>query len=124
MTDIVKAFLSKIFDYGYSEADIDQMVDRFDINGLIEKDAVAALDITWPELRRWREDERFPVPNVEVLTWEWKGSGKYKKLGLVDGWTKELVEAVRPNIEGWRTEHKLNRKIKQPPRTKYTVALF
>jgi hypothetical protein len=111
--DIVKAILTKLFDYGYSEADIDKMAERFDIAGLTESQVVATLNITWPELRRWRSDGRFPEPNILTFAWEWKSGGRYKRLTDVAGWSFEAIEAVRPNIEAWRAEHKANRKIKQ-----------
>jgi hypothetical protein len=39
----------------------------FRLDGLTESDMVRALQITWPELRRWQDDGRFPAKDVKVL---------------------------------------------------------
>jgi hypothetical protein len=108
--DVTKVFLSKILE----RSDIDDIIKDFDINGLVDSSVVATLDITWPEFKRWQDDNRFPNPNIRTLQWVWRASGRYKKLILADGWTKDVVEAVRPNIQAWRDEHAINRKKKKP----------
>jgi hypothetical protein len=102
---LTNAFLHKLFPNTE-----DDVIGDFDIYGLDESAVVAYLGITWPELRHWQGDGRFPPTNATVLKWVWKSAGRYKKLKLVEGWTREAAEAVKPHLQSWRDALKEHRK--------------
>jgi hypothetical protein len=87
----------------------DQDFEGFSLDGLTDSEVVANLEISWAELHRWNEDGRFPKPDVQVLQWVWRSSGKYKVLCLENGWSAFALVAAKLNIEAWRDEHIKNR---------------
>jgi hypothetical protein len=89
--------------------------ENFIIGGLDERRVVEALSCTWPELRRWREDGRFPKTEGTVRSFEWRSAGKYTVPVIVEGWKPETIAALKPQVEIWRAEHKAaKRKVASP----------
>jgi hypothetical protein len=118
--NITKAFLTKIFG-DHNEPQINKWAESFSFDGLMERDVVDHLDITWQELRRWEGDGRFPASNTFLLDRQQRRF--IPTMVMVKGWTVEVVESVRPFIATWREQHALEMKerAKVAKRTKRLV---
>lgn len=72
--------------------------------GLNRTEVASRLGCPWWELRRWRDDGRFPKPDGIAPNTVWRGGFTW-----VEVWLPETVDAVKPQLEGWRYEDKEQR---------------
>ena len=78
-----------------------------------------ALPCTRQEFQRWQEEGKFPPPDGAVFSHTFTSMSRAYD-HMADGWHPEIIEKVKPLLEGWRTEYK--EKLKAERRKKKEVA--